>query len=137
MVHKASRRIEEMQRIINSGGEEYQARHSASGSRPGHSDPTAAAAIRNDAILEWARREMGEACETVGDALEVLAGVENGLGRVYADVLEYRYIDGLSWGEVCMLLGTSRTTAYRYITAAHNWIDSQGLERVRMMAKGV
>lgn len=137
MVHQASQRIEEMQRIISSGGEEYQARHSASGSRPGHSDPTAAAAIRNGAVMEWAQRERDAACETVGDALEVLAGVEIGLGRTYADVLEFRYIDGFSWGEVCMLVGVSRTTAYRHITAAHNWIDSQGIERVRMMAKGV
>ena len=135
--HHAARKIEEMQRIISSGGEEYQARHgSAGGSKPEHSDPTAQAAIRLGAILDWAKAEQQAAEETVGEALEVLAGVEIGLGRDYADVLELRYIDGMPWVDVCMFVGKSRSQANRYMAVAHDWVDSQGIERVKMIGKG-
>lgn len=95
------------------------------------SDPTASAAIF---LLERASKELvrlREALERqeelVGHALVVVECVRASLGGKYADALDARYIDAMTWEEVAEEVGCSDRTAQTRCDVALDWLDAGGL----------
>ncbi len=97
---------------------------------PGPSDPTAAQATYNvdvlgDLLDELRNREQ-DLENFIGVSLMVIERVRRGLGDEYANLLDWRYIDGLTW-EDCHV---SKTTGKRKVGVAFDWIDSIGIDRL-------
>lgn len=80
---------------------------------------------------EAAPRELRDARAAVADALEVVAGVGVlGLPK-WADVLEDRFIRRMTWPEVGEANGMAARDAEEASDAAIDWMDSQGIARLR------
>ena len=61
----------------------------------------------------------------------IITGTRSGLGVIYGDILEDRYIRGLGYEAVALLNGISRTTAIRYRDIAFDSISSVGPNRAK------
>jgi hypothetical protein len=98
------------------------------------SDPTAQRAIHLvDEVsekLEALRSEESELESFIGESLVLIQAVHDGFGEIYAILLEARYIDGLSWSMIHDDYGIARSTGYRLIGIAFDWIDSMGVSRL-------
>lgn len=129
---RAVARLHDVQLMIMNGCDEW--RPPGVSSRNATPDPTASAAIRNvdelDGRLSALRAEEGELIEFIGEALVVIRAVRDGLGGRYADVLEWRYIDRLSFDYIKDEFGMAKATAHRLAGIAFDWIDSIGLTRI-------
>ena len=100
----------------------------------GIADPTASRAIRNvdewqDQLAELRKRE-DELTSYIGTTLAVIEGVRNGFGEIYANLLDWRYIDGLAWKQIHEERGINRSTGHYLICIAFDWIDSVGVSRI-------
>lgn len=99
------------------------------------SDPTANRAAYNVDVLgdrlEELRARLEELEESIGTALAIIEGVRAGLGDIYAELLDQRYIDGLPWkfvtyqGEV-----VKKSTGKAKVALAFDWIDSLGISKI-------
>ena len=100
----------------------------ARGARP---DPTASAAAYNVDELEGRlaalRAEEAELLGEIGRALAVVQAVRAGLGAKFADVLEWRYVDCMSWARIEEDFGVAKTTGAYRLDVAFDWVDSVGL----------
>ena len=98
------------------------------------SDPTANKAIYNvDELsekLEALRKEETELTDFIGVSLAIIEAVRNGFGEIYANLLEWRYIDGLTWKRVQEQYGIKRNAGQYLINIAFDWIDSVGVSRL-------
>ena len=98
------------------------------------SDPTASKAIRYvdeiEGRLATLRAEETELIDYIGEALAIIQAVRDGLGVRYGDLLEWRYIDCVSWGYIKSEYGVIRRTGNRSINVAFDWIDSLGITRI-------
>lgn len=98
------------------------------------SDPTANKAIHNvDELaekLEGLRKEEGELTEFIGLTLRIIQAVRVGFGEIYANLLDARYINGLTWAQVYELHGIAKSTGHYLIDIACDWIDSVGVSRL-------
>ena len=98
------------------------------------SDPTANRACYNVDELEEKlaslRREQAELQERIGQTLQILAAVRDGLGDKYADVLEWRYIDGWTWKRIEKDCKVKRHIGYYLVEVACDWVDSLGVTRL-------
>ena len=96
-------------------------------------DVTASRAIYNvDSLeprMEALRVEQIELQDRIGIAGELIEATRNGLGERYADILEWRYIDLLSWTDI-RKYGIARSTGYELINIACDWIDSVGISKL-------
>lgn len=98
------------------------------------SDPTASRAIRN--VDEWGeqlaelRKRESELEHFIGVTLAIIQGVREGFGEIYANLLEWRYIDGLTMTQINKDRGLNRTYCYQLIDVAFDWIDSIGISKL-------
>lgn len=94
------------------------------------SDPTASRAIRN--VDEWGeqlaelRKREAELEYFIGMTLQIIEAVRIGLGAEYADLLDQRYIDCLTWKQ----MDVSKSTGKMKVAIAFDWIDSVGVSRL-------
>lgn len=101
-------------------------------------DPTASTAIF---LLEIASKELSRLRETlerqeelVGHALVVIECTRAGLGEKFADALDARYVDALTWDGAAEALGCSDRTAQTRCDVALDWLDSGGLREISAAA---
>ena len=98
------------------------------------SDPTASRAIRN--VDEWGeqlaelRKREAELEYFIGVSKSIIDGVRKGFGEVYANLLDWRYIDGLTWTQIHEDYGIIRTSGKYLLGIAFDWIDSVGVSRI-------
>lgn len=94
------------------------------------SDPTASRAIRN--VDEWGeqlvelRKREAELEHFIGTTLAIIEAVRSGLGSDYADLLDARYIDCLTWKQ----MDVAKSTGKMKVAIAFDWIDSIGISRL-------
>lgn len=94
------------------------------------SDPTASRAIRN--VDEWGeqlaelRKREAELEHFIGVTLAIIEAVRSGLGSDYADILDARYIDCLTWKQ----MDVAKSTGKMKVAIAFDWIDSIGISRL-------
>lgn len=94
------------------------------------SDPTASRAIRN--VDEWGeqlaelRKREAELEHFIGVSLAIIEAVRSGLGSDYADLLDARYIDCLTWKQ----MDVAKSTGKMKVAIAFDWIDSIGISRL-------
>ena len=94
------------------------------------SDPTASRAIRN--VDEWGeqlaelRKRESELEHFIGTTLAIIEAVRSGLGSDYADILDARYIDCLTWKQ----MDVAKSTGKMKVAIAFDWIDSIGISRL-------
>lgn len=128
------RYVEELNNVkalIMSGGEDWKPPEVKT---KGKSDPTANRAIYNvdelgERLAELRRRE-GELESFIGVSLVVVDGVRRGLGEKYADVLEWHYIDLMTWPQINEEHGVPRSSAQHRACIAFDWIDSVGVSNL-------
>ena len=82
------------------------------------SDPTASRAIRN--VDEWGE-QLAELRKRESELEHFI-----GLGADYADILDARYIDCLTWKQMDVAKSTGKMKA----AIAFDWIDSIGISRL-------
>ena len=94
------------------------------------SDPTASRAIRN--VDEWGeqlaelRKREAELEHFIGTTLAIIEAVRSGLGSDYADILDARYIDCLTWKQ----MDIPKSTGKLKVASAFDWVDSIGISRL-------
>jgi len=98
------------------------------------SDPTAARAIHNvdelAAKLEALRKEETELQDFIGVSLAIIEAVRDGFGEVYANILDWRYIDDLSWRRIHSEYGVPKSTGHYLLNIVFDWIDSVTVSRL-------
>lgn len=98
------------------------------------SDPTANRAIYNvDELsekLEALRAEERELLQLIGESLEIIAAVRDGLGDKYADMLDARFINDWSFARIADEFDISKSTAKERVDVALDWIDGVGVSRL-------
>ena len=128
---KAIERLADVQALLMTDGDDWQP---PTIGKAGNSDPTASRAIRNvDELadkLQALRQEESELLDTIGESLAIIEGVRNGFGEIYANLLEWRYIDGWTWQRIRDDKGIRRTTGHNLLDIAFDWIDSVGVSRI-------
>jgi len=97
-------------------------------------DPTASRAIyRVDELsekLDALRAEERELEQLIGETLAIIAAVRDGFGEIYANLLEWHYIDGVKWAQISEDSDIKRSTCYYLRDIAFDWIDSVGVSRL-------
>ena len=125
-------RLHDVQLLLMYNGDDWR----PEGVRAAHetSDPTAQQAIRNvDELaekLEALRREEQELTDLIGESLAIIEGVRTGFGEVYANLLEWRSIDLLTWSDIHEQHGIPRSSGHYLLGIAYDWIDSVGVSRL-------
>lgn len=98
------------------------------------SDPTANHAIYAVDVLAdklaALRAEETELEDFIGTSLAVIDGVRRGFGEIYANLLDWRYIDGRTWTEIHDEHGIAKSTGHYLLGIAFDWIDSVGVSRL-------
>lgn len=98
------------------------------------SDPTANRAIFNvderAEMLEALRKEERELTQFIGESLVIIAAVREGFGEIYANLLDWYYIDMLTWTQISEDSDIKRSTCYYLRDIAFDWIDSVGVSRL-------
>ena len=123
--------LDTIKALIMTGGDDWKP---PSVRAHGVSDPTANKAIHNvdtweEQLVELRRRE-SELENFIGVTLAIIAGVREGFGEVYANLLEWRYIDGLTWKQVHEEYGILRAHGKYLVGIACDWVDSVGVSRL-------
>ena len=80
--------------------------------------------------MQALKDEERELIEFIGTSLRLIESVRRGLGTSYGDVLEWLYIDCLSWADIWDLYRVPKSTGHERRTIALDWIDSIGLRKV-------
>lgn len=118
----SSREIEVLTFRIDNGGRDW-----TNGGVKTHTT-TITSPTENAAIMELTvvpqlveRRERHE--RTVGDALEAIGKVRDGIGSVEGDILEMFYIDGFLTGEIAGELGLTVDGVFYRKRKALKWMD--------------
>lgn len=97
-------------------------------------DPTASRAIyRVDELaekLDALRAEERELTQLIGETLAIIAAVRDGFGEIYANLLEWRYVDRVSWKTIHDDYGIKRDRGRYLLDVAFDWIDSVGVSRL-------
>lgn len=126
------RRLHEIKLLIMYGCDDWKpprvkARHEMS-------DPTANRAVYNvDELgdkLEALHCEEHELENYIGDSLAVIHAVRIGFGEIYANLLEWRYIDCLTWRVIRDDYGIPKSTGHYLLDIAFDWVDSVGVSRL-------
>ena len=125
-------RLNEVKLLIMYGCDDWRPAHiRAKTDKP---DPTANEAMhRVDVLgeqLDELKREQDELESFIGVTLTIIAQVRAGFGEIYANLLEWRYIDGWTWQRIADDKGIKRTTGHKLLDIAFDWIDSVGVSRI-------
>ena len=131
-VKRAVARLHEVQLMIMNDCDDW--RPPSVSSRHAISDPTANKAIRHvdelEGKLSTLRAEETELIDFIGEALVIIHAVRDGLGDKYADMLEWRFIDCLSWDYIKSEYDVPKRTGHNQLSIAYDWIDSIGITRI-------
>ena len=131
-VRLAVARLHEVQIMIMNDCDEW--RPPSVSSRHSTPDPTANAAIRRvdelEGKLKNLRAEESDLIDEIGEALVIIRAVRDGLGDKYANVIEWRYIDCMSWDYIKDMYDIAKRTGHNWINIAFDWIDSIGITRI-------
>lgn len=125
-------RLNEVKLLIMYGCDDWRPAHiRAKTDKP---DPTANEAMhRVDVLgeqLDELKREQDELESFIGTTLTIIAQVRAGFGEIYADVLEWHYIDGRTWTNISEGTGIKRSTCYYLRDIACDWVDSVGVSKL-------
>lgn len=125
-------RLNEVKLLIMYGCDDWRPEHiRAKTDKP---DPTAnEAAYRVDVLgeqLDELKREEYELEQFIGVSLAIIAQVRAGFGEIYANLLEWHYIDGRTWTNISEDTGIKRSTCYYLRDIACDWVDSVGVSRL-------
>lgn len=125
-------RLNEVKLLIMYGCDDWRPAHiRAKTDKP---DPTANEAMhRVDVLgeqLDELKREEQELEQFIGVSLAIIAQVRAGFGEVYANLLEWHYIDGRTWTNISEDTGIKRSTCYYLRDIACDWVDSVGVSRL-------
>lgn len=125
-------RLNEVKALIMYGCDDWRPEHiRAKTDKP---DPTAnEAAYRVDVLgeqLDELKREEYELEQFIGVSLAIIAQVRAGFGEIYANLLEWHYIDGRTWTNISEDTGIKRSTCYYLRDIACDWVDSVGVSRL-------
>lgn len=125
-------RLNEVKALIMYGCDDWRPEHiRAKTDKP---DPTAnEAAYRVDVLgeqLDELKREEHELEQFIGVSLAIIAQVRAGFGEIYANLLEWHYIDGRTWTNISEDTGIKRSTCYYLVDIAFDWVDSVGVSRL-------
>lgn len=97
-------------------------------------DPTASRAIyRVDELsekLDALRAEERELTQLIGETLAIIEAVRDGFGEIYANLLEWRYVDQMTWKTIHDDHGIKRDRGRYLLDVAFDWIDSVGVSRL-------
>lgn len=97
-------------------------------------DPTASRAIyRVDELsekLDALRAEERELTQLIGETLAIIEAVRDGFGEIYANLLDWHYIDGMKWAQISKDKEINRTYCYQLVDIAFDWIDSVGVSKL-------
>ena len=107
--------------IVNDG--EIETVRRESDVKPAHSDPTAAQAMVRVARLDYARHARLDLVERIGACGMLIYKLGNELGKVYADILEHRYIDLWEWSLIADVTGVPERTCFARRDYACDYID--------------
>ena len=66
----------------------------------------------------------------IGETLAIIEAVRDGFGEIYANLLEWHYIDGQKWTQISNARGINRTYCYQLVDIAFDWIDSVSVSRL-------
>ena len=126
------RRLDEVKMALMLEGEEWKPAQVKA--KAGKSDPTASKAIyRADelpVVMQNLKAEERELIAFIGCSLVLIEAVRVGLGEHYADVLDWMYVDCLSWSEIADLHGVSKSTGSEWRSIAIDWMDSVGIKNL-------
>lgn len=125
-------RLNEVKLLIMYGCDDWRPAHiRAKTDKP---DPTANEAMhRVDVLgeqLDELKREESELESFIGTTLTIIAQVRAGFGEIYANLLEWHYIDGRTWTNISEDTGIKRSTCYYLRDIACDWVDSVGVSRL-------
>lgn len=95
------------------------------------SDPTAIAGCALADEADDLGRSEDDYHRRLEDADALICGIRKGLGSVFGDILEDRYVRGLAYDTVARINNMSRTTVCRYRDTAFDAIASVGTIRAR------
>jgi len=123
---------DELRALLEEGGDDWRPEGIKA---TGIGDPTANRAIRNVDVLgdrlEAIRARVEELEGFIGLTLRIIEGVRKGLGEDYANLLDQRYIDGLTWRDVTLNgQSVSPSSGKAKVALAFDWIDSLGLTKI-------
>lgn len=127
---KAVKRLNEVDNLIMFDGDDWKPQD---GVKTAHStsDPTASKAIYNvDELgekLTALKQEQRELRLFIGESGEIIQAVRNGFGDIYANLLEWRYIDCWTWERIHDDCGIKRPYGNYLLNIAFDWIDSVGV----------
>lgn len=102
--------------------------------RPGDTKPNAVTDLKLDKLAEW-EAEISECARLIASAYAVLYGDHGSggllalMGVQYAEVLDARYIQRLSWEDVAARIGYSRRHCFDLQAAALDFLAYNGLAR--------
>ena len=126
---KAVERLEYVQALIMSGCDDW--RPDSVRKSNSTSDPTAARAIRNVDVLagklEALHKEESELLDEIGETLRIIQGVRDSFGVAYGNLLEWRYVDRMTWAKISDLYGIPKSTGHHMLGIVFDWIDSVGI----------
>lgn len=103
----------------------------ASAVHSGKSDPTAKAGSMLADERDASRKIIAQYQEMTAEVQSIINGTRIGMGVIYGDILEDRYIRGLGYDAVALLNGVSRTTVIRYRDIAFDGIASVGPSKAK------
>lgn len=125
-------RLNEVKLLIMYGCDDWRPMHIRA--KTDKQDPTANEAMhRVDVLgeqLDELKREEQELEQFIGTTLAIIAQVRAGFGEVYANLLEWHYIDGRTWTNISEDTGIKRSTCYYLRDIACDWVDSVGVSRL-------
>lgn len=128
-VRRAALRLEQVQRLIESGGDDWRPTQGST-SRIA-SDPTGSAALRHMRAVESLHIERETLVAELMEARALVTGIGEGLGIPYRLVLENYYILHLSWEQVSEVCRMPLRTCYLHRDTAFDWVDSVGFAHAK------
>lgn len=130
---RAVERLAEVQALIMSGCDDWRPSFARDAANE-ISDPTANSAIRNVDVVQFKldelRKEETELLNEIGESLQIIQAVRRCFGDLYGDIIEWRYIDGKSWGRIRDDYNLTKSAGCYRLGIAFDWIDSIGISRL-------
>ena len=102
--------------------------------RPGETKPNAITDVKLDKLADW-EADIASCARLIAEAYEVLYGVRGSggllalLGAHYAELLDCRYIQLLTWEDVAARIGYSKRHCFDLQTTAFDFLAYNGLRR--------
>lgn len=125
---KASKRLKDVERLIESGGEDWRPSKGKASVTP---DPTGTEALRRLFAVQALLSERDALRAQIAEAAEVVQGVGKGLGSDHMLVLGCYYLDCMKWEEVSEVMGLTKRRCIGLRDIALEWVDSVGFAHAK------